>query len=202
MANVPKEIVRERERKAWAMRTQNLMLQWQIAEELNITESGVCRILKRVSMRVLQEMNEDIIAYKAQQVEALMFIAQEAMAAWTKSKEPIKTVSRSVRGKQLDGETEQTDKIMGTIMRTTDQDGDPRYLTIAMAALADIRKVLGLDTVEQVILTGKIGVGIDGGAGIKVSYSDEQLATILGGLLEVGAFNERQLPAGAIPENN
>lgn len=134
---INKEIRLQREKTAWELR-QKMWSQDKIAEELGITQSGVAKLLKRLTLRYAESFSEDIETVKAEQVAQLENIAFEAMQAWERSKEAanVVRVKRPLQG--TSGEGEQTKE-------ARDQDGDPRYLATAMKAKEDIRKILGAD---------------------------------------------------------
>jgi len=140
---VPKEVTREREMRAWELR-QKLWTQERIALELGITQAGVSKMLLRLNKRYLEQITEQIDAYKAEQVAQLSHIADEAMQSWQQSKQPEKAVSqvkatgkgRGAFGKGDDGRV---------TTQVKEKSGDPRFLSAAMTAMADIRKILALD---------------------------------------------------------
>ncbi|MDR3477646.1 MAG: hypothetical protein P4M14_06415 [Gammaproteobacteria bacterium] len=79
------EIILERERRAWRLR-QQCFTQERIAEELNITQSAVSQILKRLCTRYAEENIYEIGQAKIEQIVQLEHIASEAMQAWEASK--------------------------------------------------------------------------------------------------------------------
>jgi DNA-binding CsgD family transcriptional regulator len=135
----PQAVVTERERQAWEM-TQAGHTQAEIAEALGVTQSAVSKMLDRVNNRVLEELGQAVLARKMRQLDRLDYLYDEAMAAWERSKQPETVVSyeapragrrREVTVKTLDGRC-----------------GDPVFLRRAMDALAEIRKILGLNAAE------------------------------------------------------
>src|SRR5262249_57160402 len=109
-------------------------------------------MLRRVEARELKRLSEQVERWKLLQSEALWFVIYaEAMAAWEKSKEPDKSIRRRVRTNDLGAlEPVPGDVIVMTI---TDSDGDPAFLAAAREALADLRKLWGLDAPTKIAPT-------------------------------------------------
>jgi hypothetical protein len=147
--SVPKEVARERERRAWELR-QKFWTHERIAAELGVDRSTVTKMLARVSRRILDTMQSEVAAMKAEQVSQLTFIADEAMQAWNASKQPAKEARKLTRKtrKVADDETQ---------MKSKDQNADPRYLATAMQALTDIRAIMGLNAPTKVAPTDPTG---------------------------------------------
>jgi predicted transcriptional regulator len=157
---IPKEISKERERVVWSLR-QKCWTQERIAEYLEISQSAVAKILLRLNQRYSKELNEDIERVKTEQLAQLEHIADEAMQAWERSKEAAKTV-RVKKGLGRDNQDgEQTNE-------ARDQDGDPRYLTVAMKAKEDIRKITGSDAPTKSEISGKDGKPIETESTIRI----------------------------------
>ena len=130
--------------------------QAEIGREIGISASGVCKMFQRIEGRLLAEIRDKAEARKAHQTLKLEHIAREGMRAWETSKLDAESekVSASDDGKQA---TERTKR---------SQTGDPRYLDQARGALADIRKIWGLE--EQ-----STGQGNATNITINVEYSDD-----------------------------
>lgn len=150
------EEARQHEARAWELRMIGYTHD-RIAEELNMKRSSVTKILARVRKRVQSKLDSDVEQHHSEQIARLNRIYYEAMHAWENSKQTSKTVSKRrtgagtvpVEGEIGVGQEEVTIKLQ-------DEDGDPRYLNAAMAALSDLRKIQGLDMpikVSQVIDT-------------------------------------------------
>src|SRR5262245_23815956 len=146
--------VRQREELAWSLCARG-MTERRIAEEIEraglgkITQQGVSAMLCRVEARALKAMSDRVGGLKARQTESLWRIYEEALAAWERSKLPQKSLTTKRTGNG-EGAAE-------TVSVIRDQDGDPRYLDLAMSALADIRKIWGADAPKKAELTGKDG---------------------------------------------
>lgn len=165
---IPTEVTTEREKQVWSLR-QSMWTQERIAKELKISQPAVAKILKRMSERYSTELMDDIKKVKAEQVMQLDRMADELMQAWERSKLPSKSTwfKRTVdaQGKPLDNSLgERTDE-------AKNQEGDPRYLSAAMKAKEDIRKIIGADApVKTFALTKDVS-----------SLTDEQLQDIVNG---------------------
>lgn len=119
-----------------------------IAREVGIARQSVHRIIRRVEAQYHESIMATVDDMKARQARRLWHMVDEAMAAWERSKRPATRVRKTAgRGTDTDGRKgcrgrelfEQTDT------RLTTQVGDVRYLDRARAALADIRKLYGLN---------------------------------------------------------
>lgn len=135
---VPREILRERERRSWDLRQKGWTHE-RIAVELNLERSTVSKILGRVSKRYNDHIIEAMAEERATQVARLNLIVDESMRAWERSKTPTKKARKQHTGTAVGTGTELVET------RLEDRDGDPRYLDTAMKAMADIRRILGLD---------------------------------------------------------
>lgn len=168
-SGIPKEILAEREVQAWTLR-QKFYTHQRIADEMGLERSTVTKILQRVTKRALTGLAQDIQEKKAAQLEQLEYIADEAIQGWHRSKESTRNVSR--RTSERPGRFASGGKMEETLIQTSDMDGDPRYLDAAMKALADIRKIAGLDAPKGLEVTGK-----DGGAVvIQMTWGDNDEA--------------------------
>ncbi len=150
---IPKEVLAEREVQVWTLR-QKFYTHQRIADELGLERSTVTKMLQRVTKRALNSLADDIREKKVAQLEQLEYIADEAIQGWHRSREAQKNVSRRTTekaGRLTGGKREET------LIQTSDMDGDPRYLETAMKALADIRKIAGIDAPKAVELSGKDG---------------------------------------------
>ncbi len=159
---INKEVSRQRELDVWRLRQQG-WTQEAIAAEIGVTQPAIQQILKRLTKRFTKHNVEEIHHVKSQQIAQLEYIAYEAMLAWENSKEAAKIQ----RIKTSSGGKDNSEKVQ----ELRDQDGDPRYLTVAMKAREDIRKILGADAPSK-----NISLDID------VSrLSDDELLAIVEG---------------------
>jgi hypothetical protein len=88
------------------------------------------------------------VRVKARQIQQLEHIRAEAMAAWHRSK------ADAVRRRQRRSEGAGTGTAIAEVV-TEAQHGEARYLTEARGALADQRKLLGLDAPQQLQLDAR-----------------------------------------------
>ena len=142
-------MAREHERRAWGLR-QRGRTQEQIAAELQITQQAVSKILARVSDRYLKQVEAKVGRIKAQQTAQLEQIVSESMDAWERSKKPQRTLTTVTRT-GAEGQTSEQ-----TTQQAVEQVGDVAYLDQARAALADLRKVWGIDAPQKVEHSGEM----------------------------------------------
>lgn len=139
----PRARIRTRELRALEL-TNLGWSQHQIAADLGISQAGVSKLLKRVELKILRELTETVERQKARQTLRLEHLFAEAMRAWTDSKTDM--TRRRQRKTQAGSGTGAT---IAEIV-TEIQHGDPRYLEEARKALADHRKIWGLDAPQKV----------------------------------------------------
>lgn len=141
----PRARIRTRERRAMEL----AVLGWSqhhIAEDLGISQAAVSKLLKRVETRLLREAAETLGRQKARHALRLEHLFAEAMRAWNESKaDTTRRRQRKTQGGDGTGAT------VAEIV-VENQHGDPRYLDEARKALADHRKLWGLDAPQQVDL--------------------------------------------------
>ena len=138
----PRARIRTRELRALELATEGWS-QHQIAADLGVSQAAVSKILKRVELRILRELMETVERQKARQTIRLEHLFAEAMRAWTASKADMtRRRQRKTQGSGRDG---------GATMEVVveSQHGDPRYLEEARKALADHRKIWGLDAAQK-----------------------------------------------------
>lgn len=162
---VPSELARQREQVAFDLAATKGLTETQIAEELaqqglgEVTQQAVSKMLHRVEERMLKETNGKVKRKKVRHEAALMKIYRDAMAAWEESKKPQKSLTTK-QGPA--GENGEPGKVKESQSVLRDQDGDPRYLDQARQALADIRRIWGVDEPAQTKndITGRLGLEI------------------------------------------
>jgi predicted transcriptional regulator len=144
MAPVKREIVRLREETAWALRMKGCA-QARIGSELGISQPAVCKILRRVERRVLAKMEVSVQAVKAKQAAQLEYIIDQSLSGWARSRERA-TEERVTREFDRDEyRSVETRSRTTTCTRCRDSLGDPRFLVVALQALAAERELWGLD---------------------------------------------------------
>ena len=119
--------------------------QHQVAADLGISQAAVSKVLARVETRILRELTAIVERQKVRHSLRLQHLFAEAMRAWEESK--ADTTRRRQRKTHGGG-----GKAGGTIAEIVvdTHHGDPRYLDQARRALADERKVWGIDAPQQV----------------------------------------------------
>lgn len=121
--------------------------QHQTAAELGISQAAVSKILRRVDQRALEELRATVEQQKVRHTWRLDHLYAESMRAWEQSK------SDTTRRRQR-----KTDSASGDAGATVaeivveNQYGDPRFLEEGRKALADLRKLWGLDAPQKVDL--------------------------------------------------
>ena len=120
------------------------MSQRHIAGDLGISQAAVSKIVARVERRALSDHAELVIRMKGQQTLQLDHIRQQAMAAWHASK----SEATRRRQRRVEGGTDEAQTIAEVTVES--RYGDARYLSEARAALADLRKLWGLDAPQKV----------------------------------------------------
>src|SRR5215470_3099423 len=142
----PRARIRTRELRAMEL----VVLGWtqhQIAEDLGVSQAAVSKLLKRVETRVLHELTSVIERQKARQTLRLEHLFAEAMRAW----ETSKADSTRRRQRKTEGGSARAGATVAEIV-VENQHGDPRYLDEARKAMADQRKLWGLDAPQKVDL--------------------------------------------------
>jgi predicted DNA-binding protein (UPF0251 family) len=140
----PRARIRTRELRAMEL----TVLGWsqhQIAADLGISQAAVSKILKRAEIRVLRELTAIVERHKARHSLRLEHIFAEALRAWEQSK--ADTTRR--RQRKSDSGPGGTGSTVAEVV-VENQHGDPRYLEEARKALADHRKLWGLDAPQKV----------------------------------------------------
>jgi hypothetical protein len=120
--------------------------QYDIAEDLGISQPAVSKLLKRIETRLLRELAETVGRQRARHALRLEHLYAEAMRAWNESK------ADSTRRRQRKTQGGQSPQASVAEIVSENQHGDPRYLDEARKALADQRKLWGLDAPQQVDL--------------------------------------------------
>ena len=125
--------------------------QHEIAADLHVSQSAVSKILQRADERVLQELTATVQRQKVRQTQRLERVIREATRAWEQSKGDA--TRRRQRKSEGDGESAGAHTIAEVVIDT--RHGDPRYLDAIRKALADVRKVWGLDAPALVDVTDR-----------------------------------------------
>ncbi len=136
--------VQAREHRVWE-RSVAGWSQRDIAAEEGITQGAVSKILQRVEAQLFTEFVARVEQQKARQDRSLRFIYQEGLKAWEASKEDA---TRRVQQKTHPASGGSGTTVAQLVVET--RHGDPRYLDVARKALADHRRLWGLDAPHKV----------------------------------------------------
>jgi DNA-binding CsgD family transcriptional regulator len=123
--------------------------QQEIAAALTISQPAVSKILRRIEERFLRDQQAVIGRVKARHTLVLNHVIAEATRAWHASKTP----EPRRRQRRTDGGSGHTQTVAEIVSEP--RHGDPRYLGEARAAMADIRKIWGLDAPQQIQMDAK-----------------------------------------------
>ena len=131
------EIVQRRQKVAeWALQS---WTQEAIAQELGVSQGLVAADLKKIRQVWRESAIRDFDAARHEELARLARIERESMAAWERSKQPLQTAT-------VNGEAGAQ-----TARRTVKhQNGDPRFLDIALRCSEARRQILGLDAPTKV----------------------------------------------------
>ena len=132
------------EQKCWRLYVDNGWTVRQIGLALEMSPSGVARALKRAEKRGLEALAASVSAEKALALARLHRIFEIAMDAYagSVSERTRRRSKRRVGGKA--GNVDETEIISEARL------GNPRYLTVALGAVAEICKLLGLNAPTKV----------------------------------------------------
>jgi uncharacterized protein with von Willebrand factor type A (vWA) domain len=119
--------------------------QHQIAADLGVSQAAVSKMLARLETRILRELAETVERQKARHTLRLERLFAEAMGAWEQSK----TDTTRRRQRKTESGAGRAGATVAEIV-VENQHGDPRYLDEARKALADHRRIWGLDAPQKV----------------------------------------------------
>ena len=144
----PRARIRTRELRALEL----VVLGWSqhdIATELGVSQAAVSKMLRRAEAHVLRELTTVIEQQKARYTLRLEHVYREAVRAWEQSKTDT-TRRRQRKTQPGSGGTSAT--IAEIVVEN--QHGDPRYLEAARKAMADLRKLWGVDAPQKLEVRG------------------------------------------------
>ena len=113
-----------------------------IAQELGISQSQVAADLKKTRQSWRESAIRDFEAARHEELARLARIERESMAAWERSKQPLQTAT-------VNGEAG-AQKARRTVKH---QNGDPRFLDIALRCSEARRQIVGLDAPTKIAPT-------------------------------------------------
>ena len=154
------------ERRAWELRVTHCWKTQAIADELGVSRSTVCRMLRQVNERLGAEFREQLEAMRAEQTEQHMAIAEQALAAWQRSLEAAETTTVTGGRTAVGREGDLVPLPDQVVQQRREQTGNAALLGRALEALSAIRAIWGLEAPKrQDVTTGgepvKAYVGID-----------------------------------------
>ena len=119
--------------------------QHRIATDLGISQAAVSKLLKRVEGRAARDLVDALDRHKARQSLRLEHHYTESMTAWEASKgDTTRKRQRKSQGGGRGAEATVAEVVV------ENQHGDPRYLEAARKALADLRRIWGLDAPKAI----------------------------------------------------
>lgn len=131
----------------------------ELAKRYKITERHLLRIISEQDRLLRQNFPEHIARIKDRQTARLEFIYEEAIQAWERSKSNATTVSETeVQVKLRKGESLTAKPAAEKKTITKGQVGDASYLDTAMKALADIRKIWGVESPVKFEVQGNVSL--------------------------------------------
>jgi predicted transcriptional regulator len=139
----PRARIRTRELRAMELTVRGWPQQ-EIAADLGVSQPAVSKILKRVELRLLRELTTTVERQKVRHTVRLEHLFAEAIRAWEASKGD----STRRRQRKTQGEPARPGATVAEIV-IENRHGDPRYLEEARKALADHRRLWGLDAPQQ-----------------------------------------------------
>lgn len=206
--------VTEAQARALELRVWNLLSQGRtasgIARALDLTQSGVSGIIRRVEKRYEELVVASVGEMKARQARILERIADEAMDAWGRSQKSAQKVVKEEGTVPTKGGEEGTIDITKTSVER--RDGDPRFLAEARAALADLRDIYGLNAPKKPEDNGDRGVTfhVEFGEDAQPAHAPEQRAIEVeakrianedDGNVEIDDGEGPKLAANALPDD-
>lgn len=150
-----KQLFLQHKRKCWELR-QKCWTQERIGKELGISQPAVSRYLDVATKEYKERYIKSVDKVQNEQIAQLERIADEAMIAWEKSKNTKKIITKEYL-KLSEEFVNYADEVLKKesnnkiTERLEEQCGDPRFLTIAMKAKEDIRKITGADAPIRII---------------------------------------------------
>jgi DNA-binding CsgD family transcriptional regulator len=125
-----------------------------IARDVGIARQSVHRIIRRVEAKYNKLIAASVERLKARQARTLWAVVNEATEAWERSKQPARRVRKETGrpGSSRNGDPRTGENGPRTDLTRTDVQsrvGDPRFLAEVREALADLRKLYGLDAANS-----------------------------------------------------
>jgi DNA-binding CsgD family transcriptional regulator len=132
-----------------------------IAREVGIARQSVHRIIRRVESRYNESITATVSEMRARQARVLEATVDEALDAWERSKQPFRAIRKKVARAAGTASCESGDSVEQVETEIEMQVGDVRFLAEARAALADLRRLFGLDAPKALAGNGFESVPIN-----------------------------------------
>lgn len=148
----------------------------EIAAEFNISRQGVHDAVHKVSEWIRLETFDAIIEFRHRQTETLEQMVHDALKAWRDSIGPheVTTTKEGSTAGENGGPYDETS------VKSEELNGTAAYLGEARAAMADIRKIWGVDKPQKLEITGNgRGEGLERVAGMSRHEAIRRRATML-----------------------
>jgi len=120
--------------------------QSQIAKQLAVSQSNVCKDIKAIQNRWRESSIRDFDVLRERELKKLDRLEVEAWNAWQRSQKPAQEATIST-----DGSTQKT------VKKVAEQTGDPRFLDQISKCIASRRALLGLDAPTKIAPTSPDG---------------------------------------------
>ena len=137
---------------AWMLRCKGFSLSY-IGEYLGVSTATISRWLAPIENRELQRLRATIKHEKIRQTEVLFEVIDEALQAWERSKQPrtrvirrLGLILRNAAGEPiLDPAGDPLRRAGWDEVLIIERDGNPRFLSIVIRALRELRVIWGLN---------------------------------------------------------
>jgi predicted transcriptional regulator len=150
-----------RRSRVWKLRTQDGLSQTAIAEIVNVSQMTVSRDLDHVAEQVAADLVIVARREKIVQAHQLQTVVREAWKAWQDSKQPYREFKREVITEQQEIQVKDDQGVMQAEKRlvpvgekvqtkTVERVGNVTYLREALAAMRDLRDLLGLEEPKEI----------------------------------------------------
>ncbi len=166
----------------------------QVAADMGIAPRAVISIVNRESKALANRLTSDLRLIAAQQTQALHSIAREAIAAFTRSTKPQRSITRPLSQARIDSASAHSQKLSdenrdpgpgsgpawlaGTETISDPKGGEARHLDIALKALADVRRIWGLEAPSKLDIIASVE---SRPVGERLSQVTAELASLLPG---------------------
>jgi hypothetical protein len=162
----------------------------QVAADAGISPRAVLTIVNRESKALANRLTGDLRLVAAQQTQALHSIAREAVAAFRRSKMPQRSITRPLSQARIDSADENAHPgslsedqpgkawLAGTETISDPKGGEARHLDIALKALADVRRIWGLEAPSKLDIIASVE---SRPVGERLSQVTAELASLLPG---------------------